>query len=386
MNFSAENFKRVPYGNIDLYFDNGCSFHKHFNHKHKTRKFPYYKNILQFLTENTDTKLYFTLADEVKNFQSVSSGFLINMTAYQQFCKTIGAKTGGRLKAFLGQNLSLKDTNATSAEKDAFIKSNATAKNILEAIESLDPSSQTSILTSLQSLQQPIFIEGPREINNQEFINVFSKFLTDNKDTQNVFYSNLPRVQVEILKSHVQFLKNNLDKNEIFIQNWLDEEKGKYRKQRCLIFGMEYVDPKREGEFMRKRFDILAEQNLDNHVLIELKSPCAEVFDVKPEPTINDGITTEYQLSPELARAIPQVLQYKKWYESSRPEEIRALGLEKKKISKCIIVIGTRKNDDVWKENFQSLKSHLMVELYTYSDLIDKLENTVRNLENSLKK
>ena len=135
---------------------------------------------------------------------------------------------------------------------------------------------------------------------------------------------------------------------------------------------------------MRKRFDILAEQNLSSHILIELKSPNAEIFSVKENRTINDGITTEYSLSPDLARAIPQILGYRKWYENARQEEIQALGIDKKRISKCIIVVGTRKNDPVWKENLDSLTSSLNIELCTYTDLIDRLDNTIMNLEQSL--
>ncbi len=387
MKFDPNNFNYLSYGRFGLYFDTRCSFHNYFNHKLKTRRFPYYKNILQFLTENTDTKLYFTLAEGVKSFQRVDGGFLINMTTYQQFCRTIGSKTGGRLKAFLGQNLSLKDTSATGAERDEFIKANATEKNILGAIKTLPLKARVNILNSLRSLGSPTEETQSAEvnINSADFIAIFSKFLTD-KNVQNTFYSNLPRIQIDILRSHISFLKKNLDKNETFIQKWLDEDGGKFRKLRCLIFGLEYVDPKREGKFMRKRFDILAEQNLDNHVLIELKSPSAEVFTVKTKKTINDGITTEYHLSSDLARAIPQILEYKKWYDNARPEEIQALGLEKKRIHKCIIIIGTRKDDDVWKENFQLLKSNLLVELYTYTDLVDKLKNTIKNLEESLRK
>ena len=384
MDFNPNNFKEVSYDIYKLYFDKDCSFHKYFNHKQRTKKFPYYKNIFQFLTENPDTKLYFTLNEEIRSFQGVTDGFLVSMSAYQQFCKTIGSKTGGRLKAFLGQNFRLKDTSASEIEKTEFIKANATEKNILEAIKILPKEAQLNIIHSLNIIA-PVDYRAPVEFTSIEFIAAFSKFLTD-KSVQVAFYSNLPRFQIEILKSHRDFLKNNLDKDETFIQNWIDEDSGKFRKQRCLIFGIEYVDPKSQGEFMRKRFDILAEQNLDNHVLIELKSPSADVFTIKNSTTINDGLMTEYHLSFDLARAIPQILGYKKWYENARSEEIQALGIEKKDIHKCIIIIGTRKEDRVWKENFKELKSHLNLELYTYTDLIDKLENTIRNLENSLKK
>ena len=384
MEFDPNNFKQLSYGGVHLYFDSSCCFHDFFCHKLKTRKFPFYRNIISFMAENIDTKLYFTLNGNVVNFEKVDGGFLINMSAYQLFCKTIGSKTGGRLKAFLGQNLNLRQINVSDEEKEAFIKINATEKSIIDAIKNLPVETQNNILVSLNKIVIPDNFVKTQDVNSTEFISALSKFIT-NKEVQEAFYSNLPRIQIEILRSHLIFLKSNLDKGETFIQEWLNEENGKYKKQRCLIFGIEFIDPKKEGEFMRKRFDILAEQNLDNHVLIELKSPNADVFTVKKDTTINEGFTTEYHLSPELARAIPQVLEYKKWYENARLEEIQALGIERKRIHKCIIVIGTRKDDDVWKENFQMIKSNLMVELYTYSDLIDKLENTIKNLEDGLR-
>lgn len=382
MNFNPNNFREVNYDNSKIYFDKSYSFHEHFKHKQKTKKFPFYRNILKFLEETTRTKIYFTLNEEVKTFQQIDDGFLLNMPAYLSFCRTIASRTGGRLKAFLGQNVDLLKITATEAEKSDFIKANANEKNILDAIKSLPEDVQLNISESL-STNSTTQIEPSTEISSEEFVTTFVKFLTD-KDAQNVIYSNLPKIQIDILKSHKIFLESNLDKDESFIQNWLDEDNGKHRKQRCLIFGIEYVDPKREGEFMRKRFDILAEQNLDNHILIELKSPCAEIFEIKENPNANDGVTTEYHLSRDLARAVPQILGYKKWYESARPEEIQALGIEKRRINKCIIVLGTRKKDVVWKQNFHDLKSSLNIELYTYTDLIDRLVNTIKNLEQSL--
>ena len=79
MNFDPNNFREVQYNNSKLYFDKGYSFHEHFKHKQKTRKFPFYRNILKFLEENPNTKIYFTLNEEMKTFQQVSDGFLLNM-------------------------------------------------------------------------------------------------------------------------------------------------------------------------------------------------------------------------------------------------------------------------------------------------------------------
>jgi len=154
-----------------------------------------------------------------------------------------------------------------------------------------------------------------------------------------------------------------------------------------MIFGIEYVDPIREGEIMgRKRFDILATQNLENHVLIELKSPTAEIFEIKEKENQNGGKTTTFNLSKDISRAIPQILGYKKWYKSMSLEKVEELGLsEKKRVSDCIIVIGQRKNSEVWKENFEDLKDNIGIKIWTYNDLIDRMSNTIKNLKENLK-
>jgi hypothetical protein len=309
------------------------------------------------------------------------------MDSYIGFCKAISSSTRGRIQAFLSQHLKLKDISATQADKDAYIKANATQQNVLAAIDGLPTDAQKSISDSLRHLQTS---PGPaatpsHEVTSREFIDSFSRFLTD-KEVQTAFVRNIPQVQIQILKSHIDFLRANLDKNETFIQNWIDADDGKFRKQRCLIFGVEYIDPKREGRLSGKRFDVLAEQNRNCHVIIELKSPSADVFDVGSRENPNGGQVEEYHLSRELSRAIPQILGYKKWYEKASAEEIQELGLRgKKKISRCIIVIGQDKDTQVWKENLNDLRNSLAgIEICTYTDLINKLENTVHNLEETL--
>ena len=385
MNFDPSNFNEVQYDNAKLYFDKSYSFHDHFKHKQKTRKFPFYRNILKFLEENSNTKIYFTLSEEVQTFQQVSDGFLLNMRAYFDFCRTIASRTGGRLKAFLGQNVDLLNVTATDAEKSNFIKANATEKNILDAIKTLPEEARTNIVNSLSVARVPKD-QSNLEINSADFISAFSKFLTD-KDVQSAFYSNLPKIQIDILKSHTSFLKSNLDKNETFIQDWIDEDGGKFRKQRCLIFGLEYVDPKREGQVAGKKFDLLAEHDLEHYVIFELKSPKDDVFKVAETATVAGGVSTEYCFSPQLGRAIPEILGYKKMYDSAQGEELQKFGVKvKKSISKCVIVLGTRKEDTVWKENFERISSCLNgIELLTYNHLIDRLENTISNLEENTK-
>lgn len=198
-------------------------------------------------------------------------------------------------------------------------------------------------------------------------------------------------VEIQHLKIYKDFLSKNLDKNETFIQNWLDEEQGKYRKQRCLIFGLEYIDHKREGAMESKRFDLLtrASKEKNEYVLIELKSPCDEVFKVKTIANQNGGNSYEYHLSSAISRSIPQILRYKSKFENFKEDsdDLSRIGVEKGTIKKSIIVIGTSKNNDpIWVSHFNDLKATLSnnLEIVTYTDLIDKLDVTILNLESKI--
>jgi len=219
---------------------------------------------------------------------------------------------------------------------------------------------------------------------NESEVREFLSRLTN--DQVEYFNSN---TRLQLLKSYRDFLEQNLNKNETYIQNWLDETNGKYRKQRCLIFGLEYINHKREGELSRKRFDILTRSSLsrNEYVIIELKSPCAEVFRVETRCT-EQGESVEYHLSNDLARAIPQILRYKSKFLSTSQDDddLRRIGIEKGDIVKCVILIGQKKDDPIWIDHFNSLKSSLSngLEIITYTELIDKLSITIQNLEYNL--
>lgn len=226
-----------------------------------------------------------------------------------------------------------------------------------------------------------VVIDNPEEIDIQDLLVKVSAGKTDELNFQS---------RIQSLKNYRAFLAENLDKNEKFIQDWLDEEKGKYRKQRCLIFGLEFIDHKREGELSRKRFDILTKTSeLNNeYVLFELKSPCDDMFQTKEVETGNGGKSTEYHLSPQVARSIPQILHYKSLLES-KPEgddDLQRIGINAGKVSKCIILIGQRKNDPVWESHFQAVKNNFSntLEIWTYTDLLHKLDVTIKNLEENL--
>lgn len=197
---------------------------------------------------------------------------------------------------------------------------------------------------------------------------------------------------LKILKEYrtklLEFIEN--DHNETDVQNWLDEDNHSYRRQRCMIFGLEFIDFKREGSSSSKRFDILTRvgsKNLEN-VLIELKSPSDSIFSVSSSST-NNNETHDYKIHQELSRAIPQILEYKSILESKPPgdPELEKVGIEgEARISKCIIIIGKNKDDPRWQTNRANLTKSFnsSLEVWTYSDLLNKLDSTIENLESNI--
>jgi len=178
--------------------------------------------------------------------------------------------------------------------------------------------------------------------------------------------------------------------SEKAVQKWLDEDGHKHRKERCMIFGLEFIKHKREGPVSGKRYDILTRIGSENEerVLMELKSPSDDIFDTDEHKTINDT-TRKYSLSKALSRAIPQILEYRKNLETKKPgdPDLEKIGEKKEiKICKCVIVIGADKEDPRWRSNLRELRRSLSanLEIWTYTDLVRKLESTITNLEQSL--
>ena len=202
-----------------------------------------------------------------------------------------------------------------------------------------------------------------------------------------------PSLTLNILRDYrtklEQFLEN--DSSETDIQNWLDEENGTLRQQRCMIFGLEFIDFKREGSASSKNFDVLTRVGSEyskfvDHVLIELKSPSADIFKVEEKGTNNDP-TYEYSIHPKLARAIPQILEYRTSLMNKKPgdPELEKIGIKDQRanIRKCIIIIGKTKDDSRWQINRSNLVSSLgsLLEIWTYTELLEKLNTTIRVLE-----
>lgn len=215
--------------------------------------------------------------------------------------------------------------------------------------------------------------------------------ITKMADDLGVDVSELLRTKstISLLKTYraklEEFMTNNASETDV--QNWLDEDNHKYRQQRCMIFGLEYIDFKREGSVSSKRFDVLTRvgsKNVD-HVLIELKSPSDDIFKTT-QSTTNNGVTTEYQIHDHLSRAIPQILEYKSTLEAkdASDPDLEKLGIQgKATIAKCIIVIGKENPDARWLKNRSNLLRSLgsSLEIWTYTDLLNKLNSTIENLE-----
>ncbi|MEO9513241.1 MAG: Shedu anti-phage system protein SduA domain-containing protein [Flavobacteriaceae bacterium] len=382
---NKDSFKELEFSSrIFLDFD----LKTHFNYSYRQTRFKFSDALRAFLNNNERINIYFTNNPEVTDFVQYGNDWLVNIDDYIRFCDEIGYYRSDprRVEAYFGQHISIANLSVSEDEKIEFLKTSVSDKDLLIGIKNLPEESRKSLIDAIfeiDSSEQND--ESESIISDSEFIEIFTKFITSKK-VQNSFFEKIPEVQIKALEDLKVFVENNLDQNETFFQNWIDEENGKYRSTRCMIFGIEYVDPKREGEIMgRKRFDILATQNLENHILIELKSPTAEIFDIEERENKNCGKSTSYSLSKDLSRAIPQILGYKKWYQSMSSEKVEELGIsEKKSVSDCIIVIGQRKECEVWKENFKDLKNNIGIKIWTYNDLIDRMTNTIRNLKENL--
>ena len=360
-----------------------------FDHKNNTWKFDWLKWLQNYLEENTDiAKLYLT-REELENncaFLKQWNELFVNIDSYIEFYRTASSKANWRTKAFFWQNIRANMLSwLLTNEQRIDIIGSANEDDMRVAIDLMDPIKKSSLVRILQeNQQQDASISVDTEISTDEVISSLW-LLIGNPQVQASILENTPKYQLSILESNKEFIINNLNASETTIQNWIDEENWRYRKQRCLIFWIDLIAPKREWMLMNKRYDILMTHTLESHVIVELKWPSADIFKIIRTNNPNEWTRTEYHLSDEVSRAIPQILWYKRWYATARPEEVQAMWIsEIKPVSRCIIVIWKRcDTDPVWIENFISLKIHLhWVEIITYTDLIDSITNTINNLRN----
>lgn len=178
-----------------------------------------------------------------------------------------------------------------------------------------------------------------------------------------------------------------INASETDVQNWLDEDDHQYRSERAMIFGLEFIEHKREGGISGNRYDLLTRigTHAEERVLIELKSPSADIFQTHTRETVNDPVS-EYRFSQELSRAIPQILEYKRTLEERHAgdPDLQRIGEEQAVyITKCIIVIGSNQEDPRWRANLRSIREayNSRLEIWTYTDLVNKLDATIANLK-----
>lgn len=384
------------YGKKIIYFD--------FDIKTKTwntkNTFSTLRSLISYLESNQSKTIYFTINEE-ENFIEDWEKLIVNYDKFDDFCSNISKSWKNKIQAFFTTKL----RHYTEDEKKD-IRLKASEAEILEIINTFSKKQKQNFIKNLQGIEDIDFpkVIDIEKISENDFVKAFSELIKSPEKQYSVL-SNIPKIQIEILEQHKKFLEKNLDKDETFIQNWIDwkidndgsimnldeDEKKKIKKSRCLIFWLEYINHIREWVNSSKRIDVLTKisENKNDYVIFELKSPNMEVFKIKEVENQNWGKSTEYHLSKWISRSLPQILRYKDNLES-KPEEDedwQKMWIQKWKISKCIILIWTKKdNDPLWKNHFLSFKNSLSssVEIITYTDLIDKIDTTIKNLKNNL--
>lgn len=393
---NKDGYRKLRYPNgTFIYFSEDLAkvFHSKFNHKKRTKQFPYFRNLIDFIQVNPSICIHFTIEQSHAPFVIEGNDYFVNIDSYVDFCKKIESSTQGRAQAFFGQHIN-HSKFLTSDEKHDIVSS-ASLEEIIDVANNMGESDRQALLNGISesnniNLTLPEFTE---EIAHS----------TASIEKRKVIIASYPHVQLETLKEHRAFLANNLDKNETFIQNWIDakidnmgqaldcddEYRDKLKRSRCLIFGLEYLNHKREGPISQKRFDLLTKisDGRSEYVLIELKSPSGRVFDIAVKKNTNEGESTTYSLSDDIARAIPQIFSYKGLLSNASNTDWQRYGLSRGEVVKSIILVGTRLDDNpVWNDHYMDLKRGLSssIEIMTYTDLLDKLDSTIKNLEVNL--
>lgn len=370
--------------------------------KHGKSTFDTYKSLVHFLENNPEKEIYIT-ATQTEDFLEEGNRLVINLEKYQAFCSGIGRNGRNRAQAFFARRVA-----HYSEDQQKEIIAQSSDQEILDWIKSLSTERKDEFSKKLSQL-------GSIELDKVAIsTSHFSSILVDaleHPEKLQIISENYSNIQVQLLVKYKEFLEEIIkkvqDENinsvktdswETFIQKWVDakidaqgnelqnegEQRTRESRSRCLIFGLEFIDHKREVLDSGQRMDVLTRINSNigskEYILFELKSPKAEIFEDED---------TELKISRKLSRAIPQVLDYKNDFETKEDgdKDLDRKGLTAGKVVKCIIVIGVTKDNERWKKVFRSLKLNFsnQIEIWTYSDLIQKLDSIIRNLRENLK-
>ncbi len=393
MIIEKSNFKQLSLtGHNDAYVDIE-SIYKHNNIR--GNRLDGKKELFEYAKTHKYYKIYLTNQEIDNGFTIHDNDVLVNIKAFQEFYKKTKA-SGDIANAFFCQ-----DHEITQQQKDEVIQ-NISDDDLTVAVNNASTETKQKLALLLKN-----FALKTKDYNaSHTSVEDANKVLIDAiKNTEKIHaVSNaICQSQIEILKKYKEFLTNNLDKEETFITDWLDgkidfkgqitTENTELRKSRCLIFGLEYANHKREGQDSAgKRFDLLmSPSDTNEYILFELKSPNVELFIDKQYTTKNDTTTHSIIINDDLARAIPQILGYKSKLEKLTDEDSQEKITNTRKkinIKKCIIVIGKSDEDltTTKMQNLYNLRQTLNsnLEIWTYTDLIDKMNNTIENLTNNL--
>jgi len=387
MDFSIFKYRKTYKGFKTLYFDFDI---REFT-QHSKSTFKSYHSLINYLISCPEKSIYLT-RDQVEDFYEEANNIVVNIQKYQEYCKALGQNGQNRAQAFFARKI-----RHYSVEEEQAIVNKSTEEQIVSWFNNLSDEAKKNFINrvlTISSLERP----NPETVSvtDSEFTEMLTRVLSDPKK-QEILVSNYSRVQIDILENHKIFIENNLDKNEEFIQHWVDgkiDNNGnsltlneldikRLQKSRRLIFGLEFTSHEREVLDSGQRMDILArinpEKNKREYTLFELKAPSARIF---------EQIDSELKLSERISRAIPQVLDYKDDFENKKDgdADLARRNLPAGKIVKCIILIGTRNDNERANKIFRGLKDNFsnLIEIWTYTDLINRLETTISNLKENL--
>jgi len=389
---NKENFDKIFYKDgACLFFDKSSDFKTLFNHKLRTRKFPYYKNILQFLEENKEISLFFTRDEATKPFQKIDEGFIINIDAYLDFCTTISTRTSGRLKAFLGQNISLKNATISDAEKDDFIKTNATGKNILDAFAKFDLQTQQEILTNLKSLYEPADANSvPRGAKAIEIVRQVLSSKGDKDEIFGLFKEHYPKLDQKILAYKlVQARKTALAEFKMSLSDPAKKERDywyPFLEKNRWMFGLSYfvlLDDSRID--LQNTADYLFESEDGFIDIIEIKHPHVDFWQKDSSGSYSkyrDFLQPSNELKGAITQSINYIFQVEKKFNDSDWQREHSCQTPVKPT--CMIILG---RSDGWaleeKTSFRLLNDSLHgIEIITFDHLYKRAEKILSTLEN----